>query len=92
MNFSSEYVELNLCADFLNQSTVTREGFREKKYLVAIGFKHTSCMIQLYYISDVTYDISYVKYHLEMTWLIATSESKINGARKVTLMSWTVLI
>jgi len=49
-------------------------------------------MIQLYYISDEAYDILYVKYHLEMTWLIATSESKINGARKVTLMSWTVLI
>lgn len=92
MKFSNEYVELNLCADFLNQTTVTREGYREKEYLGAIGYKHTSCMIQLYYISDVTYDILYVKYHLEMTWLIATSESKINGARKVTSMSWTVLI
>ena len=55
MNFSSEYVELNLCADFLNQSTVTREGFREKEYLGAIGFKHTSCMIQLYNTVCITY-------------------------------------
>lgn len=74
------------------QTFLIKAPLQGKALQKILTFWHTTVIYIRYYIWDITYDILYDKYHLGMTWLIATSASKINGARKVTLMNWTVLI